>query len=259
MRALAEIAQRIADTLAQQGGRAVALIDSPRWPRDLDLSAAPELRFRNPIPNARHIDRVLRPLLRRIAGEKPLNGAERLSMFPTPPSGYFLRCIEHPRCPPHLRAIGLEMFGAGRANSSIDPQSVSGGAIFTRFMIAGFAAYRAIERLPIEAYESYPDLLFRLAETDTALAPKSRRRAALANRNGIVARMAARSGITAAPPATLDQADAAILALSAAASMSDGAIVTIGNRAEGRFLLPLDSALASRFARLEPSASGLSG
>ncbi|HVA68574.1 MAG TPA: hypothetical protein VNF45_04625, partial [Candidatus Binataceae bacterium] len=118
---------------------------------------------------------------------------------------------------------------------------------------------RAIERLPIEAYESYPDLLFRLAETDTALAPKSRRRAALANRNGIVARMAARSGITAPPPTTLDQADAAILALSTVSAMSDGAIVTIGNRAEGRFLLPLDSALASRFARLEPSASGLSG
>lgn len=142
------------------------------------------------------------------------------------------------------------MFGVGRTHSSMASQGVSGGAIFTRFMIAGFAACRAIERLRIEAYESYPDLLFRLAETDVALVAKSRRREAMANRSGIVARMAARIGIaTSAPPATLDQADAAILALSAVAAMSDGALVSIENRAEGRFLLPLDSTQAAPLTR----------
>jgi len=197
------------------------------------------------VPAARDIDCVLRRTLKDLACEGPLNGAERLAMFPTPPSDYFRNCIADARCPAHLRAIGLEIFGAADSGSCQDIRTkVSGGGIFTRFMIAGFAAYRAMEVLKADAYESYPDLLFRLADRDSPLAPKRNRRAALATRRRIVARMAARTGITAAAsPATLDEADAAILALSVASAIDDGALIAIDNPAEGRFILPLDASL----------------
>ena len=40
-------------------------------------------------------------------------------------------------------------------------------ATFTRFMLAGFATYRALERLGVPAFESYPDLQLRLSSPST--------------------------------------------------------------------------------------------
>jgi predicted nuclease with RNAse H fold len=106
-------------------------------------------------------------------------------------------------------------------------------------MIAGFAAYRTLEAEGIEVCESFPDLQFRLAAPTVRLLPKSTGRKALAMRQRIVARLASAIGIEAAVPATVDFADAAVLALGALQAARVGALIELHNAEEGSFVLGL--------------------
>jgi hypothetical protein len=242
------LARRIKDTAPELDERATALVDSPRWPRDLDWSRGTHKR--DPAPRGREVDAVLRQIFRTLvavpAGKAVPSVKVRmrgLSMFPTPRYDYFARCARDPRCKPHLSAIAAELFGAFlNDDGGARGLAPSGGAIFTRFMLAGFATYRALERLGVQAFESYPDLQLRLSSPSTELPPKGRRAEALAARRRIVASLAARLRLQdTLVPANLDQADAAVLALAAAVCARRGALWVISNPCEGRFMLALDA------------------
>jgi hypothetical protein len=257
------LASRLRHAAPDFGAGAIALVDSPRWPRDFDWSRG--TRRRNLVPPEREIDAALRHLFRSLSAARPnTHPAERvdarrgkarmpgLSMFPTPRYGYFARCARDPRCKPHLKAIAAELFGA-LARRPVDTEArglaPSGGAIFTRFMLAGFATYCALELLGVLAFESYPDLQLRLLSPSAKLPPKSRRAEALAARRRIVAELAIGLKFRDAPvPANLDQADAAALALAAASCARRGALWVVGNRCEGRFMLALDARQARQLA-----------
>src|SRR5260370_19637568 len=165
-------------------------------------------------------------------------------MFPTPRFEYFARCSASPACKPHLRALARELFadtfdGHGRR------EAARGGAIFARFMLSGFAAYRALERIGAAAYECYPDLQFRLWAQGTELPPKGDHRNALTVRTRINARIARNLGLRgAARIATLDQADAAILALRAVAALALGMVPVSEEPAEAHFAVALGAAHA---------------
>jgi hypothetical protein len=105
-------------------------------------------------------------------------------------------------------------------------------------MLAGFLTFRAWEELGARTLEAYPDLQFRLSSRNPLL-PKRAGRAAMAARIAIIKRLRRRSleiGMTLLP-ATLDQADAEILALSAAIAAKRGSLGALEHPAEGRFLL----------------------
>ena len=218
---------------------AIALIDSPRWPRDLDLAAS-GINDAQP-RREREIDASLRGIVKHLDLRKSDGAPFRLSLFPTPPFEFFAACVSDPRCKPHLAAIGRELFGAAIDRGQAGPAPV-GGRIFTRFMIAGFAAYRAIDGLGAESYEAYPDLAFRLWASGVAIPSKSAGRAALDARVQINRRLAEELGCEGASEVrTLDEADAAILALSAARARRVGQIALIEAPREGRFALAMDS------------------
>lgn len=163
--------------------------------------------------------------------------APRLSLFPTPRLEYFRRCIEDPSCKPHLRAIGRELFGCAALSVKDGPR---GGAIFTRFMLSGFATYKALEALHLTAFEAYPDLQFRLWRDNRPLTSKNRRAEALKDRIEIVSAVADLAGIIGTDRIhTLDQADAAILAISMHAALDHGAAALIEEPEEGRFAVAL--------------------
>jgi hypothetical protein len=245
------LAQRIGDAASGIDARAIALVDSPRWPRDLDWSRG--TRRRDPAPRGREIDASLRRIFRTLmAAPEGKARAPGLSMFPTPRYDYFARCAREPRSKPHLSAIAAELFGElpGElldGDGAAREPAPGGGAIFTRFMLAGFAAYRALEHLGVPAFESYPDLQLRLSSPSTDLPPKGRRVEALTARGRIVAALAAGLGIDDAPvAANLDQADAAVLALAAASAAVSGTLWVVSNSCEGRFMLALDARQARR-------------
>jgi len=227
---------------------AVAIIDSPRWPRDLDWSQ-PGTVMRQDDVTGRVIDCELRAIVRELrrAGETTL----ALSMFPTPRLSYFAGHIAVPSCKPHLRAFGRELFGLrATAPQAPEPLPPTGGT-FTRFMLAGFAAYRALEAIQVACYEGYPDLQFRLWCGPDRLPPKASRADALAARRRLLAKLAARLRVGgAAAVGTLDQADAAILALSILAAQSADCGIVVEHPAEGRFWLTLPAGTA----RLIPSS-----
>jgi hypothetical protein len=237
---IADLRSRIVRAIPELGAGAVALVDSPRWPRDLDLASG---RARRPSPRGRAIDAALRAI------------TGRISMFPTPALDYFAACVRDPRCKPHLRALADEMF-AGLMRNARSSGRVAGGRIFTRFMIAGFAAYRALETLGIVPFESYPDLAYRLWKPPCdELPPKSERAPALKARRRIIARVARLAGIDAQAPRTLDEADAAILAVGAAAARRTGrGLLVLENRAEGSFLIPGGILCGRRRAQARASA-----
>lgn len=227
------------------------LVDSPRWPRDLDWSRGTHRR--DPAPRGREADAALRKIFRELTDAAPGGGGGKargpgLSMFPTPRYEYFARCARDPRCKPHLRAIARDLLGAlVDEDGAVDGPAPRGGAIFTRFMLAGFATYRALASLGVSAFESYPDLQLRLSAPATALPPKRRRADALAVRRTIVASLASGLGLRDAPaPANLDQADAAVLALAAARCARGGALAVLDNPCEGRFMMALDRRQARR-------------
>lgn len=233
------LAERIKEAAPVLDAGATALVDSPRCPRDLDLSRGASRR--EPEPRGREIDAELRRIFRTLVASSAGNKTRMagLSMFPTPRYGYFAQWARDSKLKPHLSAIARELFRElldGDARGS-----AQGGGTFTRFMLAGFATYRALERLGVSAFESYPDLQLRLSSPSTRLPPKKRRAEALAARRRIVASLAAGFGLRDTPaPANLDQADAAVLALAAAACASRGALWVVSNPCEGRFMLALD-------------------
>jgi len=252
---------------------AIVLVDSPRWPSDLDWSKAisggrcgrsgesrPSGAGRNPEQSrrdtslrdahktgmvaitrskrGREIDVGLRALvhtLRKLGANSTLT---TLSMFPTPPMRYFGAHLNAATCKPHLRMLGQELFGPALNR---DYGAVSGG-IFTRFMIAGFATYRALEAIGAEIYECYPDLQFRLWCRRHRIFSKNKgRTAALASRIRVLSALARRLGVSGSRQVQrLDEADAAILVLSIIAARQYGAVFILENRHEGRFMMALD-------------------
>jgi hypothetical protein len=214
-------------------------------PREREIDAALRQIFLSLMatrPTAHPAER----LAERLAARRVKPPMPRLSMFPTPRYDYFARCARDPRCKPHLKAIAAELFGALAGRRPVDGdargRAPSGGAIFTRFMLAGFATYCALELLGVPAFESYPDLQLRLLSPSAKLPPKSRRAEALAARRRIVAELATGLKFRDAPvPANLDQADAAALALAAASCARRGALWAVSNPCEGRFMLALDA------------------
>jgi hypothetical protein len=112
-------------------------------------------------------------------------------------------------------------------------------------MIAGFAVYQALARIGVDAYEGYPYLGFRLwMNRDDELPAKKKTSNAYADaieaRRRILDRITLPAKFEMAPPATYDEADAAILATTVAAASRDGAILQIRDRTEGRFIVALD-------------------
>ncbi len=240
--------RRIAEAAPELGRGAVALIDSPHLPRDLDLARATRQR-RDSAPRSRALDAALRELLvRRSDGiARPF----RWSLFPTPRVEYFARCANSANCKPHLLAIAHELLGAFiPAATRRVPPAVTGGAIFTRFMLAGFACYPVLTRMGVEPLESYPTLVFNLWSSDGPVPPKGKRGEALEAGRTIVERLRRVVGVPRPVAAkNLDQADAAVLALAAAAASRGDSLVVLGHPAEGRFAVPLPPRPARRLAR----------
>ncbi|HEY2105099.1 MAG TPA: hypothetical protein VGH29_04915, partial [Candidatus Binataceae bacterium] len=87
------------------GPRWLVLIDSPRWPLDLDASDRSILP-RAQVPEGRILDQTLRALLRASARHRTI----RLSMFPTPKFAYFTNCASARACKPHLLSVYRELF-----------------------------------------------------------------------------------------------------------------------------------------------------
>lgn len=209
----------------------MALIDSPRAPRDIDCGDG-AMTHRKEVAAARAIDVSLRELLK-----ARFNGAMRpLSMFPTPRASYFAGCVMRHDCKPHLRAIAQELLPSIiGASQKFTDRKIAGGT-FTRFMLAGFAAFPALEKLQVRTVEAYPDLQMRLWANGIVLPPKRLRAEAIEARRQICARLAKKIGLASfEAPQTLDEADAAILALSAAASASTRSLVELHCPPEGRF------------------------
>jgi hypothetical protein len=244
-----ELARRIGRAAPQLDRGAIALIDSPRWPVDLDWSQPGVVRRADAV-TGRAIDRALQGLVKELrrAGARTLI----LSMFPTPRLDYFTRQIAAPGCKPHLRAFGQELLGPG----GTDPGPPKGGS-FTRFMLVGFAAYQALAPRRVTRYEGFPDLQFRLWSGGEPLPSKMKkgmrkadRAAALDARRRLVAALADRLDVGgAAAVSTLDQADAAILALSVLAAASADCGLVVEAPAEGRFWLTLPAATARLIQR----------
>jgi Protein of unknown function (DUF429) len=227
---------------------AVVLVDSPRWPADLDWSRSGVVNAEKPRPG-RAIDVALRAFARELRRRGANQSLSPLAMFPTPPLRYFGAHLNLLTCKPHLRVLGRALFG-NVLDVEFGPAT---GGIFTRFMIAGFAAYRALVAIGAETYECYPDLQFRLwcgrrrLPAKNAAGP-SARAIALAARVRIVRRLACELGVTGSSSIErLDQADAAILSVSTAAARSQGAIVVFDKPGEGGFLVALKDADARRF------------
>jgi hypothetical protein len=236
---------------------AIALIDSPRWPRGLDFATGAVNSAKvasGPVgySSCRTIDTSLRAMVRALALQKSDGTPFRLSLFPTPRLAFFAACVKDPRCKPHLAAIGHELFGAAieDANDGVAP---AGGRIFTRFMLTGFAAYRAIQGIGAESYEAYPDLAFRLWADGVRIPPKSAGRVAFEARVVINRGLADGMGCAGAEAiSTLDEADAAVLALSAAQAERTGAMAVIEHRGEGRFALALNVDQARQVDLMRP-------
>ena len=187
--ATASVAQRIADAVDHDLRGGVALVDSPRTPRDVDCSGATMSQRAN-APHARAIDASLRELLR-----ARFNAAMRpLSMFPTPLASYFAGCVAHPGCKPHLRAIAEELLAPVIALPRIstppplqeEPLRASCSRI-RRIPGIGATGYRA--------FEAFPDLQMRLWSDGAPLPPKRLRNEALLARRKICARLAAVVGV----------------------------------------------------------------
>jgi hypothetical protein len=269
---IATIASRLRST-APELANAIAIVDSPAWPADCDLSseglekhrphaAKQSSRIAKRVSQSgvgREIDGHLRRLIFDLRATGKLPALRPLALFPTPAFDYFARQILHDRCKPHLRAIGRELFALpqdGRRRRLI-------GGTFTRFMIAGFAAHRALRTICAQVYEGYPDLQFRLWCDESDLPPKKGRRATAGRpRVTAAAALAVRLRIIEALAGEIsghrdvkriDEADAAVLAFGATAAAARGVVGVIEVRAEGNFMIaipsdvPLPDALA--FAR----------
>jgi hypothetical protein len=108
-------------------------------------------------------------------------------------------------------------------------------------MLAGFATHRALERLGVDSFESYPYLVFSLWKAASErLPPKSNRRAASKARRAILARLTRSCRLTAPVAKSLDEADATVLAVTAHLSaIGRGSALMFHSQKHGRFLLAL--------------------
>jgi Protein of unknown function (DUF429) len=233
----------LADKVSELRG-AIVLVDSPRWPSDLDWSK-PGVVAAARSQRGREIDIGLRAVVLTLRKLGTKCAFAPLSMFPTPPMRYFGAHLNTATCKPHLRMLGQALFGEA-LNRDYGPAS---GGIFTRFMIAGFAAYRALEAIGAEVYECYPDLQYKLWCGRHRLLPKkSGGRAVLASRMRVLSALARRLGISGCRQIQrLDEADATILGLSVIAAQHHGATLIFENPCEGRFMVALDEPEAERF------------
>ncbi len=225
------IAERIAEAVGCDLCGGVAFVDSPRAPRDVNCSSGKMLP-RKDAPRTRVIDASLRELLR-----TRFNGTMRpLSMFPTPLASYFSRCVASRGCKPHLRAIAEELLAPVINIPCETKTGALAGGTFPRFMLVGFAVFAALEQLGVRAFEAYPDLQLRLWSDGVHVPPKKFRRDALRVRRDICKKLAVSLQIgNFVAPTTLDEADAAVLALSAAASASAQALIELRCPPEGLF------------------------
>jgi hypothetical protein len=259
---LATLRGRLTARCHDADARWLALVDSPRWPCDLDCSSR-ALTARRPAPAGRTLDGALRAILRASAA----HGAIQLSMFPTPKFAYFTNCLTASAHKPHLVSAYRQLFDAaapgkknrhggrrygsprhesGRYESGSNASDSSGGApariaggTFTRFMLAGFLTFRAWQELGAQTLEAYPDLQFRLSSRDP-LPPKRAGKPALAARIAVIKRLRESIGLAGVPlPATIDQIDAEILALSAGLAARQNSLCALEHPAEGRFLLTI--------------------
>jgi hypothetical protein len=215
---------RLREACPDLGAGWIVAVDSPRLPRDLSLDQPWPAR-RAQLCSARLLDQTLRKLARRL--DPPL----RLSLFPTPVLDDFARqmaiCDK-----PHLRAAFAALFpGAGIFAGG------SGTALFTRFMLTGFLTFAALETTGARLLEAYPYLQWRLWGPLT-LAPKRSPGLALQGRASVLRDLRQRLRVQAeVEPATLDQADAEILAASTILSARQGGLLQLRHRDEGAFLL----------------------
>src|SRR5260370_16653434 len=99
--AVAQLAARIIDIAPQLAGPAIALVDSPRWPSDLDWSKpTPVARAGN--VRGRLLDAHLRALMRLVGGNGPPGAPlRRPSLFPAPRFQNFARWAPRPSGKPH--------------------------------------------------------------------------------------------------------------------------------------------------------------
>ncbi|HKV53311.1 MAG TPA: DUF429 domain-containing protein [Candidatus Binataceae bacterium] len=247
--AITLLAERLSQAAPELRG-AIALVDSPRWPCDLDWSR-PGVVPRIDGSRGRSIDVALRALTANLRDAGAASGLRQLAMFPTPALRYFGAHLNAPACKAHLQMLGRALFGEAVNGEFGQPA----GGIFTRFMIAGFAVYRVLESIGAEAYEAYPDLQFRLWRGRLALpsknsAGKGGKAAALSARVRILGQL--RGGAYGCEAIRrMDEADAAILALSVVAARRGGATLVCEHRCEGRFIVALNAADARRLAALD--------
>src|SRR5262249_8376710 len=143
-------------------------------------------------------------------------------------------------CKPHLIRIARELRLADMGTKSVPSGR---GWLFTRFMLAGFATHRALQQLGVDTFESYPYLVFSLwKKASEQLPPKFERRAASKARQAILARLTRSCGLTAPVAKSLDEADAAVLAVTAHLSATGrGGALTFHSQMHGRFLLALSA------------------
>jgi hypothetical protein len=223
---------------------ATVLVDSPRWPSDLDWSKAGVIAAPHS-QRGREIDVGLRALVHTLRKPGANSTLTTLSMFPTPPMRYFGAHLNSATCKPHLQMLGRALFGEA-LNRDCGPPS---GGIFTRFMIAGFATYRALEAIGAEVYECYPDLQFKLwCRRHRLFSKKAGRSCALASRVRVLSALARRLGVSGSwLVQRMDEADATILALSIIAARQHGATFIFENSYEGRFMVALDEPEALYF------------
>jgi Protein of unknown function (DUF429) len=236
--AITSLRAMLADTAPELRG-AIVLVDSPRWPSDLDWSQPGVVAATN-FHHGREIDAGLRALVFSLRKADADSTLAPLSMFPTPAMRYFGAQLNVATCKPHLRLLGQALFGEA-LNRDYGPAS---GGIFTRFMIVGFATYRALAEMAGNVYECYPDLQFRLWCRRQQLFSKNSprgRTAALASRLGVLSALARNLGVGGSSRIRrIDEADAAILALSTVAAQRYGATLIVQNAGEGTFMVALD-------------------
>jgi hypothetical protein len=138
-----------------------------------------------------------------------------------------------------MRARSARQAASGGARAGIFWHDPAPGAC--RAGAGGFAAYRALETTGAESFEAYPDLAFRLWARGNEIPPKRMGTSALDARRRINERLGEQIACAGAHNIwTLDQADAAVLSLSAAAATRSGAIGVVEEPREGRFALALD-------------------
>jgi hypothetical protein len=245
---IAQIAESISECFPELGPGAVALVDSPRAPR----VAHRESRQRD-------LDVMLRLTVATLNRARCSAEYVRLSLFPTPAPEYFARCASATACKPHLIRIAREL----RLTSKRTKAAPRGrGWLFTRFMLAGFATHRALEQLGVETFESYPYVVFALWKSSSEPLPrKSERRAAAKARQAILARLSRSCQLTAPVAKSLDEADAAVLAVTAHLSATGGGgALTFHSQTHGKFLLalsPRDLAALGTLARAPLHVDGL--